>query len=207
MVVCAPTTIHFFRQDTSHVVQYWNLGDGTISTLQTPVHLYTQAGTYNVVYVADTPYVVDTFNYPQTILVGGGVPNFTIEHSQSCTYTEVTVNPESPGIIDSLTWTFSDGFTSNDLTVTHQFQNSNSSYLVQLSYTDTLGCVANRMRSIFANPTIPDIDYATVVCNDTVHFSHDLPASYSLLWDFGDGTTSNDFEPSHFYTASGTYTP
>jgi PKD repeat protein len=207
MAVCAPTTIHFFRQDTSHVVQYWNLGDGTISTLQTPVHLYTQAGTYNVIYVADTPYGVDTFNYPQTILVGGGVPNFSIDHSQSCTYTEVTVNPENPGIIDSLTWTFSDGFTSNDISVTHQFQNSNSSYLVQLSYTDTLGCVANRMRSIFANPTIPDIDYATAVCNDTVHFTHDLPSSYSLIWDFGDGTTSNDFEPSHFYTASGTYTP
>jgi PKD repeat protein len=207
MVVCAPTTIHFFRQDTSHVVQYWNLGDGTISTLQTPVHLYTQAGTYNVTYVADTPYGVDTFNYPQTILVGAGVPNFTISATESCAYTEVTVNPENPAIIDSLTWTFSDGFTSNDLSVTHQFLNSNSSYLVQLSYTDTLGCVANRMRSIFANPTIPEISYQTAVCNDTVHFTHDLPASYSLLWDFGDGTTSNDFEPSHYYVTSGTYTP
>ena len=207
MIVCAPTTIHFFRQDTTHIVQYWDLGDGTTSTLQTPVHLYTQAGTYNVIYVADTPYGIDTFNYPQTILVGGGLPNFTIAATESCTYTEVTVNPSNPGIIDSLLWTFSDGFTSEELSVTHQFENTNSSYLVQLSYTDTLGCVANRMRSIFANPTIPDIEYATAVCNDTVFFTHDLPSTYSLFWDFGDGTTSTDFEPAHYYTVSGEYTP
>ncbi len=207
MIVCAPTTIHFFRQDTSHVVQFWNLGDGTISNAQMPVHVYTQAGSYNVVYVANTPYGVDTFSYPQTILVGGGVPDFTISSNLSCEVTEVTVSPVNQAIIDSLTWTFSDGFTSNEFTVIHEFQNSNSSYLVQLSYMDTLGCSANRMRSILTPPLIPNITYPITSCSDTIQFVNSMAniPGYSFLWNFGDGTTSSVGSPFHFFSEEGIY--
>ncbi|MEM8891814.1 MAG: gliding motility-associated C-terminal domain-containing protein, partial [Bacteroidota bacterium] len=42
--------------------------------------------------------------------------------------------------------------------------------------------------------------------NDTIFFSTGLPEDrVAVQWDFGDGTTSNEFEPTHIYTALGTY--
>lgn len=42
--------------------------------------------------------------------------------------------------------------------------------------------------------------------NDTVFFSTGLPDDrVRVQWDFGDGTTSTDFEPTHIYSAQGTY--
>lgn len=34
----------------------------------------------------------------------------------------------------------------------------------------------------------------------------DLPGYTDVFWNFGDGTTSNQFDPCHTYTAAGTYT-
>lgn len=42
--------------------------------------------------------------------------------------------------------------------------------------------------------------------NDTIFFSTGLPEDrVSVQWDFGDGSSSTDFEPSHIYTALGSY--
>ncbi|NOG51378.1 MAG: PKD domain-containing protein [Chloroflexi bacterium] len=39
----------------------------------------------------------------------------------------------------------------------------------------------------------------------TVNFDNRTRGRGSVLWDFGDGTTSTDFEPSHTYAAEGRY--
>ena len=41
---------------------------------------------------------------------------------------------------------------------------------------------------------------------DTVHFQNLSNGGVKYFWDFGDGDTSTVFEPSHYYTAAGTYT-
>lgn len=55
------------------------------------------------------------------------------------------------------------------------------------------------MASLEARPTtlfIPDTELTT--------FNFTTGANF-YLWDFADGTTSEDFEPTHFYTLEGTY--
>ena len=37
-------------------------------------------------------------------------------------------------------------------------------------------------------------------------FGNNSQGANFFLWDFGDGTTSTEFEPSHLYTTPGTYT-
>ena len=58
-----------------------------------------------------------------------------------------------------------------------------------------------------ANPsnefTISDIN---TPANTPVYFTVSEPAPTSQLWDFGDGTTSTEANPSHTYAAPGTYT-
>lgn len=43
---------------------------------------------------------------------------------------------------------------------------------------------------------------------DSIRFlaNEGLPVTASIMWSFGDGTTSPDFSPTHLYTAAGTYT-
>ncbi|MBQ5575979.1 MAG: PKD domain-containing protein, partial [Bacteroidales bacterium] len=44
-------------------------------------------------------------------------------------------------------------------------------------------------------------------CGGEVHFAYTDDDDYaSLLWDFGDGTSSTDPAPVHSYTANGKYT-
>lgn len=46
----------------------------------------------------------------------------------------------------------------------------------------------------------------TIVClPDPIIFSNNSANGNIFFWDFGDGTTSNDVNPSHVYTGSGTY--
>ena len=43
-------------------------------------------------------------------------------------------------------------------------------------------------------------------CNSViVHFENSSTNAENIIWDFGDGTTSNEFSPTHEYTETGTY--
>lgn len=53
---------------------------------------------------------------------------------------------------------------------------------------------------------IADVYTTPYYCvGETVHFQNLSIGGYSYLWDFGDGNTSNDFEPFHVYYTAGTY--
>jgi gliding motility-associated-like protein len=55
--------------------------------------------------------------------------------------------------------------------------------------------------------TIAEIDGPSIVCEgQPVGFNNLSSGSTSFLWDFGDGITSELFEPTHLYDTSGTFT-
>ena len=53
---------------------------------------------------------------------------------------------------------------------------------------------------------LPTASFTSNFSNDTVHFENNSQYADSYLWQFGDGNTSNLFEPSHYYTQTGSYT-
>lgn len=55
---------------------------------------------------------------------------------------------------------------------------------------------------ISALVSVPD---ATICLPDSVFFSNNSQNGTQYFWDFGDGTTSNEFEPNHYYPNTGTY--
>jgi PKD domain/Secretion system C-terminal sorting domain len=51
---------------------------------------------------------------------------------------------------------------------------------------------------------VADIDYTMI--DNTVSFQNLSSAADTYFWDFGDGATSTDFQPTHIYAMSGIYT-
>jgi PKD repeat protein len=204
---CAPINVSFLKQDQSHLVTMWNFGDGTTSTLQNPMHLYTNPGVYTIYYTAITPYGVDTFQYQQSILLGGGIPDFSLTPTAFCDYTQVDVALYNPQSVSSILWNFGGLATDTSLSASYNFLNANNAYTIQVRVTDTLGCKSSRMKSILPLRPEPVINYPTSVCNDTIQFTHNLTnlPGYSYLWEFGDGTTSTEASPAHYYQAEGIY--
>lgn len=54
--------------------------------------------------------------------------------------------------------------------------------------------------------TNPMADFSEVIQDNEVNFTNESRDYDSLLWDFGDATTSTDNDPIHIYTESGVYT-
>ncbi|MCR4827293.1 MAG: fibronectin type III domain-containing protein, partial [Bacteroidales bacterium] len=65
----------------------------------------------------------------------------------------------------------------------------------------------NYIDDIALTETAPAFSYTTEnVCNSvSVHFENNSTEAENAAWDFGDGTTSEEFAPTHTYQESGTY--
>lgn len=203
---CAPITIIFFKQDTSHHVLLWSFGDGGTSTMQRPKHVYKTSGYYSVFYIAETPNGLDTIHFEQAIRIGGAPPDFSLKKDDYCTHSHVEVrllNNDSRKI----KWTFGGTVTVQGREASHDFPVTNSASIIQVMIEDTLGCKSSALKSLFTNPPYPEITYPAAVCKEKVKFRQTItdPAGYTFQWDFGDGGTSTDFEPEHQYSNSGIY--
>ncbi len=74
-------------------------------------------------------------------------------------------------------------------------------------YNSTVGCNGFIYNQITVHEgESPDFTAEEVACvNETMQFYNTSPQNYSVLWEFGDGNSSIDFEPIHIYTSTGTY--
>lgn len=104
-------------------------------------------------------------------------------------------------------WTFNDGTSSTQMNPVHQFPGS-SHYMVCLTVWDSAGCQSTFCDTIYAIVPGACQAFFTVSgqANNTVMFDNQsTPWFTGMLWDFGDGTTSNS-AASHTYSSPGNYT-
>ncbi len=111
-------------------------------------------------------------------------------------------------------WDFDDGTTSDQVEVTHVFQQPGR-YVVQLTVTDSAGEVGRASVEVRAGGQTPvavisaSVDSGTeplpVQFDGTLsHAPDDVILDY--YWDFGDGTTSRQPQPWHRFDVAGQYT-
>ncbi len=148
--------------------------------------------------------------------VGGGSgpqpPNadFTATPTSGCAPLTVDFTDQSTGDIDSWSWDFGDGGTSTAQNPSHTYNNVGT-YTVSLTVTGPGGSDTATKTDYITVSTTPTADFVgSPTSGDaplTVNFtdqSSGVPTSWS--WDFGDGNTSTEQNPSHTYDAAGTYT-
>ncbi|RKD91820.1 PKD domain-containing protein [Mangrovibacterium diazotrophicum] len=106
----------------------------------------------------------------------------------------------------SAAWDFGDGETSTLVTPKHIFA-AGGDYLVTLTITGESGSQAAVIqKSVHVQSPNPTAKITFVVDGQTVTFAGTTTYTTAVVWDFGDGETSTDENPTHTYAATGTYT-
>jgi len=204
---CDSFIVQFNSTSINAVNFFWNFGDGTTSTLVSPLHEYVNPGTYNVsLVVTNTASCngIDTLVQEITLqpLIDAGI---IVPDSFGCVPLTVDfMNSSVGGVIYD--WNFGEGNVSSDENPSHTYQDTGT-FTIQLVIIDSASC--NIIDSTTATVRVSDDRVTTAFTIDTLAFECDsfvisltnLSTNYtSLLWDFGDGTTSTLENPTHIYT-------
>ncbi|MCE7924018.1 MAG: PKD domain-containing protein [Haliscomenobacteraceae bacterium CHB4] len=216
----------FYALDGAAANSYsWDFGDGTTGSEANPSHTYTAEGIYTVtltvtsetgctatyseqVFVFDQPPFPDCWAWIDFQPTGDSLTfSFSAQYYNGLD-TFVTA--------DSYLWDFGDGSTSTDVNPTHTYA-AEGFYVVQVTVTGADGCVAIAQFPFSTDfPPIPDCSsYISYFQTGTTSFDFSAfvynanGATSNIIdyaWDFGDGNTSNEANPSHTYDAEGIYT-
>jgi len=194
----------------------WDFGDGATSTDQNPTHQFDD-GTYTVTLtVTDDDGGIDSFFDVVTVTNIDPTAEFTFSPSNPSTADTVQFtdqSTDSDGTVVSWSWDFGDGATSTDQNPTHS-NSDDGTYTITLTVTDDDGATDVHTDTITVTNVVPTADFTYFPIEpsilDTVDFtdtSTDLDGTIaSWSWDFGDGTTSTDQNPSHQFIIADQYT-
>ncbi|MDW7692319.1 PKD domain-containing protein [Flammeovirgaceae bacterium SG7u.111] len=225
----APQTIDFAASPAASNYTYdWDFGDGNTSTLQNPSNTYTAVGNYNVELI-----ITNTDNGCQRVVTKNNhvnistfTPDFQVNTSPiGCAPSSVQFQNISNVITSSqtVTWNFGDGTVISGRANSGSYERPTHEYAAPGTYSVTMTIVDGGYgcNGIITQPNIvivpPPIEGAfsadkTSFCElgnpvSTVTFTPDSLSTgiTSYEWDFGDGNTSTAINPSHTYTAFGSY--
>jgi PKD repeat protein len=208
-----PLAVAFTDKSTgaTPLTYQWTFGDGGTSTATNPTHTYTAAGIYSVTLTITNAYGTDSETKAEYIKVGKGpVADFGATPQSGNLPLTVTFQDMSAGNPTTWSWTFGDGGTSTDWNPSHTYTKAGT-YGVTLTVTNAFGSSSKIKAGYITAGMPPTADFTSGARSGpiplTVKFtdaSTGRPTSWS--WDFGDGTTSTQQNPSHTYTNAGAYT-
>ncbi len=191
----------------------WAFGDGTTGIQQNPSHTYTASGTYSVSLIiitnqgcSDTIIKAVTTGTKPIVKFGGtnlsGCVPLTVNFSDSST----------TSLGSTFFWDFGDSGTSSSMNAAYTYTTSGV-YAVKHYVTAVGGCTDSIIKTSYINvfpKPVASFTVATICVGSIAKFidasTINLGTINSWNWNFGDGNTANQKNPSHSYTTSGTYT-
>jgi gliding motility-associated-like protein len=206
---CQPPYNVSFTDLTSgpgNITFQWDFGNSTTSTQQSPVATYAAPGTYTVRLTATSEFGCSG-TVQRDVTINGVNTAFTAPDTVCLNSVVNFQNASSPAPLTSV-WDFGNGTGSTNA-------NDTTSYTAPGTYTVRLintynNCSDSVIRNIVVPPN-PTVDFTaanTISCRApfTVNFSDISPNAVSWQWNFGDGGTSTQQNPTHQYNAEGEYT-
>ncbi|CAN5637141.1 hypothetical protein BH11BAC2_BH11BAC2_11410 [soil metagenome] len=197
---------------TGNIINWaWNFNNGYSSNLQNPTQVYSTSGAYTVTLVATSGAGCrDSVTLPVNV---DPIPNADFTANTVCASEATQFNDASTipsGNINSWSWDFGDGNTSNLQSPQHTYA-LEGTYIVTLVAYSTSGCADSIQYSVTVNPTpVADFNADPVCEGDSTQFINtsfiNNGSISDINWDFGDGNTSTDVDPMHKYVQAGTYT-
>ena len=214
---CLPGTIQFTDQTTvppgagTITSWLWNFGDGGTSTSQNPSHQYTTAGFFTVSLTVTSSTGCQNFkSIGRYIRIISGIDaDFDFSQPTTCAG-PFTINfqdqTSGPGNLSYL-WNFGNGGPSSTLPNPTAIYSSAGTYAVQLTVQSDLGCNGTITKNVvIAGKTTNFTAPASICLGQSVTFQNNSsPPPQSSFWDFGDGTTSSQINPTKTYLTGGSF--
>lgn len=212
---CLPAPIQFTSNASTSVGTIssllWEFGDGTTSTVASPTHTYSDVGYYTVMLTATSSNNCSTRRAVSRYIrmVGGIEADFLVPPSAECNppFT-VNLRNESSGPGDlTYEWNLGNGNTSTTQHPTTIYPNS-TPYTVSLITRSSFGCADTVTKQVQVTSYTTDFNVADTVCiGQDINLQNTSGADVvAFRWDFGDGTSSADANPSKSFSTPGQYT-
>ena len=213
-----PLNVAFTDKSTGNPTAWkWNFGDGTSSTAKNPTHKYSKAGKYTVTLTAKNAAGSNTVKKSNYITVTTAatkpVADFWGSQLSGNAPLKVTFKETSKEAPTAWKWDFGDGTYSTEKNPTHTYSKTGT-YTVKLTATNEAGSStknkANYIKVTTGSKTPVADFWGTPISGKAplkVTFketSKGAPTAWK--WDFGDGTSSTEKNPTHTYSKTGTYT-
>ncbi|MEM7550565.1 MAG: PKD domain-containing protein [Bacteroidota bacterium] len=216
-ISCTQQGIRFSVDNNADIVSWlWNFGDNSTSSLPNPIHVYAGAGDFTVALEVEYSDGCTGTNSKDISILNPPQPFFT---SQENCDRGVTFSNTS-NFADSYLWNFGDRSTSTDENPFHIYSNPGR-YTVTLTasnegctrvFQQTIG-VGNPITADFSPDELSSCDTSVATLGGclpkTINFINEsisVNGGVSFMWDFGDGSSSTESEPTHEYTTAGDFT-
>lgn len=202
----------------------WEFDFGDGSTLEGNYtelrHVYTEVGTYKPSLTVYDPWNANSTCTATINVQHNEKPNALFSYSPSEIKVDDEVNfidssSDPDGSVVSWIWNFGDGSFSNEKNPRHAYSTPGT-YTVMLTVEDESGLKGSYTKEIVVGPKnyLPTADFTFLPkdpkAGEEVSFadkSTDRDGSIvSWSWDFGDGSTSSEAEPTHVFSTAGNYT-
>lgn len=210
---CPPASVAPQNTSSGYASLMWDFGDGNTSSEINPVHIYTEAGNFNLMLIAyGYGNCADTFTKP--LILKGPEAVLRYDPFKGCNPLTVSFGAASKNAKEFV-WDFGNGITQagSDTALTYIYTEPGI-YVPKLVVVDSGGCrvaVENKdtvvVYGVAAKYGVAqDLNTCDSVlinfADSSTVFGDNITAR---SWDFGDGSTSALDNPSHYYKQSGIY--
>ena len=189
---------------------FWDFGDGNTSTIENPIHTYDQDGFYTVLLEVENDCGGDIIE-KEIEVISKVTADFTSDVVDGCPELEVQYEDLSSDNVIDWEWEFEGGIpafsTEEDPIVLYETPGTYGVTLTVFSrqgkYQDTKS--DSTYIEVFANP---EASYTYVMDSMNprrVIFTNTSQNADSYEWDFGDGNTSTEENPTHTYASDDFY--
>jgi len=206
----APCEVTFLNLSTKYTSVNWEFGDGGNSMEINPKHTYASGGAFTVKLTAigagGNVYIT------KSLIVQEPIPNpvadFSFNGADGFAPRTVTFTNKSQNAVSYL-WDFGDGQSSSDMNPAHLYS-LGGTFNVTLTAKNSVNVTNSVSKSVLIG-TVPNpvADFSFTGADGfaprTVTFTNKSQNAVSYSWDFGDGQTSTEVNPSHLFSKSGTY--
>lgn len=208
-----PLMVQFSDSSAGSIsTRLWDFGDGNSSAELNPSHTFADTGIYTISLTVSGDEGVNTETKMDfiTVALPAPIPDFIADKTSVSVDSLVSFTDMSTGEISSWHWDFGDYETSLEQSPSHAYSYSGT-YTVDLIVFGPGGGTRERKTdyiTVTAPAPLADFtaDITSVYTDSVVNFSDNSTGEISdWSWNFGDGGTSIDRNPSHIYTVPGTY--
>ncbi len=208
----AERTVTFENLSTDGDEYFWNLGDGTFSTEESPIHTYQTEGNYTV--MLRTTNSCGSSEFSLNLVLADGTMNagmidsvdvvvdFSLSAEQICQGADLSITNLSTGI-DSLRWYLNDSIEITDGSVQLTEPGINTISLIAWEG-DTSYTLEKEI--LVEGVPVPDFSFQRIGDSNEISFLNLSTGADNYIWSFGDRFSSAFENPNHTYGQDTSYT-